>query len=272
MAAPSNQTKRRRRRSRKSRAITAAALAAAAAFVGMVQVVAAPPSYANCTVNTSTGSVWCGDIGGGTITAPPDPPVPTAPWPPIDPPPPPPPDNPPDPPPPPPPTSPPNPPDTPGQKTSKAWNVASKAIQKQSCKDFLANAGITADQVPDVLHKSTIKMETDRTNPEAADAMASVPSSGNGQGASQITFWQPFFNESRVEGYKVLVNTSALAPLYNVVRMYSNDQIRALLVLHEVAHLTGKLPGDHSGPWGSNPNAQRAFERELALKCPIPSS
>ncbi|WP_218041736.1 hypothetical protein, partial [Acrocarpospora macrocephala] len=177
------------------------------------------------------------------------------------------------PPPPPPPTSTAPPPDTPGQKTSKAWNLASKAVQKDKCKRFLATAGITVEQVADVFHKSSVKLEPGSTIAGKPDAVASVPDTSLGTGAGPITLWQPFFNDTHLQEYMNSIrNSSALTVYANAIRNWSVDQMRALKVLHEVAHLTGKLPANHEGPWGSNPDSQSRFEQELVFNCPIPAS
>jgi hypothetical protein len=149
-------------------------------------------------------------------------------------------------------------------KLDNARTKANAALNSPECLNFVSTAGKDAQ---DTLYTAAFVLQPNQVSPKSAAAWASVPEGDVGRADGTITAWKPFFNDNDVNNYKNIVNTSALTSLYNAVRTWSADQIRALFLLHEVAHLTGRLPADHSGPWGSNPEAQRAFERELVFHC-----
>jgi hypothetical protein len=150
------------------------------------------------------------------------------------------------------------------------------ALQFDKCNQFVSgtqpesNDAVGRYQFNTIVERPNTVFK-DQNGQEKPGVRASVNSTDHGTGGGTITLWKGFFDEKLKDDFVAEAKRHS-QQLYNIVQFWSLAQVRAFLLLHEEAHLTGTLPGNHQGPEGAwDPNDQHGFHLKLAQACKPPS-
>jgi hypothetical protein len=151
-----------------------------------------------------------------------------------------------------------------------------RALADDTCNSFVSGNQPAGNDARSRLPRVTlVERPTETYGPKPA-AAATANGMDAGTGGGTITLWRPYFDDARVSAGLIGEAKRESPALYDTMMSWADSggrtnvrMFRVLVVLHEMAHLTGKLPGDtHQGDW--EPNNQAGFHLKLVNACPIP--
>lgn len=116
-------------------------------------------------------------------------------------------------------------------------------VLKGDCASLLTNVNPPVHNPKTVFSQAPV-VKSSTPNPETPDALASVPTSAVGTGQGTITLYPPFDTTKPDQIFNFI-------PAHNgLTRLPTENELKAMAVLHEIGHLTGSL-GEHTQS-GSN--------------------
>jgi hypothetical protein len=157
------------------------------------------------------------------------------------------------------------------EMVKKVSDKAKKALAVKGCNDFVSGNQPEDNKAAARFPGNTIverpdEVFVDEDGVAKPAVRASVSGADNGKGGGVINLWKGFYDDKVRDDFIAEAKRNSAA-LHNMVQNWTVEQVRAFLLLHEQAHLSGKLPGNHKGKWGPN---QHGFHAELAFVCKPP--
>jgi hypothetical protein len=150
-----------------------------------------------------------------------------------------------------------------------------RALADDACNAFISGNQPAGNDARSRLATVTIVERPTRTHPTKPNAAASANNTDAGSGGGTITLWRPYFDDVLVSAGSIAEAKRHSEQLAKTMLDWTDSRgqtlvrmFRVLVVLHELAHLTGKLNDDHQGDW--EPNNQTGFHLKLVDACKIP--
>jgi hypothetical protein len=151
------------------------------------------------------------------------------------------------------------------EAVKRVAQMARNALKDDKCNNFISGGQTGANDARTRFETNTIMERPNDLSPKDASAPASINAADLGRGGGVITLWQPYFSDTEIEKLREQGKTDNV--FRRAVERWTPDQLRALVMLHEQAHLSGTLPADHKGSWGGNPSPQVRFHAAVTFHC-----